>query len=397
MNLARRTALVSGSQTSETRGKAKQLRDEGIPVINFAAGELDIDTCDAIKAATKQAIDAGHSKYTDTLGIAKLKEAIAGRVLRDTGVRYETDEVGVTVGAKQALFETAMVLFEDGDEVIIPAPYWVTFPMQVMLAGAIPVIFDTAPSGFQLDPARLEKLITPKTKGILLNTPNNPTGVVYDRATLEAVAALAIKHDLWVVFDECYGQLTYSPYIHHNIVSLVPELRSRTVVINSFSKTYSITGWRVGFVCGPREVIKAIKGLQSHTTSNTCSIVQYGALAALDMENDAFVQHVRALLAERRNCAVEAIRGISGVSCPTPQGAFYIFLDVGRKLGMTYRGRPVPDVEALSTLLLEVAHVAVVAGSGFGADQHVRISYALSKEEVTLGLSRMGQLLDELE
>ncbi len=394
--LSERTKQIKGSQTSGMRNRAKRLAEQGVAVVNFAAGELDLDTSDSIRRETKRAVDARRNQYTDTLGVAELRKGLAAKVSAKTGVTYTPDEVGVTAGAKQALYNAAMVLFQAGDEVIIPAPYWVTFPAQVVLAGATPVFLPTEQTGFQIDPIALAARVTPKTRGILLNTPHNPTGAVYDAATLRAVAALALEKDLVVVFDECYESLVYAPAEHHNIVRLVPEMKGRTVLVNSFSKTYCMTGWRVGYVAAPAPVIKAMSDLQGHTTSNPCNLAQYAALAALDPANDSFVDDVRRVLGERRDRAIAIARQIPNAASPTPGGAFYLFLDLGWYIGKGYRGQVMADVDALAEALLEHAHVAVVAGSGFGSARHVRISYAVSTEHVEDGMQRIKRFLEQV-
>ena len=395
--LAERMKNLAGSQTSGMRNKAKELRELGVNVINFAAGELDLPTSPAIKQAVHEAVDADRTQYTDTMGIRPLRERLAERVSRTTGVAYSVEEVGVTAGAKQALYNAAMVLFDPGCEVIIPAPYWVTFPVQVALAGATPVFLPTEHNNFQIDLAELAGRITPRTRGIILNTPHNPTGVVYGRTTLEGIAALAIKHDFMVIFDECYEQLVYAPYEHHNIVKLVPEMKSRTVLINSFSKTYCMTGWRAGFMSAPKQIIKAASSLQGHVTSNPSNLAQYGALAGLDAVNEPFLKNVQDVLRTRRDCATRLVQQIPCVRCGVPQGAFYLFPDVSQLLGRSYKGKPISNVDALAELLLEHAHVAVVAGSAFGSDRHVRISYAVSTKDVEAGLIQFRQFVEGLD
>ncbi len=394
--LAERMKNLAGSQTSGMRNKAKQLRERGINVINFAAGELDLPTSPAIKQAVHEAVDADLTQYTDTLGIRPLRERLAERVSQITGVPYSADEVGVTAGAKQALYNAAMVLFDPGCEVIIPAPYWVTFPVQIALAGAVPVFLPTEANHFLIDLAELARRITSRTRGIILNTPHNPTGVVYDRSTLEGIAGLAMKHDFTVIFDECYEQLVYPPHEHQNIVKLVPEMKSRTVLINSFSKTYCMTGWRAGFMSAPKQVIKAASNLQGHVTSNPSNLAQYGALAALDTINEPFLKHIQEVLLARRECALKLVQQIPHILCTTPQGAFYLFPDVSQLLGRSHKSKPIADVDALAELLLEEAHVAVVAGSAFGSDHHVRISYAVSIEDVEEGLVRIRRFVEGL-
>jgi aspartate aminotransferase len=394
--LAERTRQITGSQTSGMRNKAKQLREAGIDVINLAAGELDFDTSPTIKLATKQAIDDGRTQYTDTMGIRQLREKLAERVSARTGVPYSADEVGVTAGAKQGLFNAALVLFQPGDEVIIPAPYWVTFPVQVTLAGAKPVFLQTEAHDFQINPRELEALITTRTRGIILNTPHNPTGAVYDRSVLEQLAAIAQKHDLWVVFDECYEELVYDPWVHRNIVRLAPDIKERTILINSFSKSYCITGWRAGFVAAAAPVMKAMANLQSHTTSNACSLVQQSMLSALNPDNQAFADHTRSVLRERRERAVELARGIPRVTCVAPRGAFYLFLDVSKLLGSRFHGELISTVDKLAELLLGEAHVAVVAGDAFGSNKHVRVSYAASADQVEEGIKRITRFASQL-
>ena len=394
--LAARMRSLAGSQTSGMRNKAKQLRERGIDVINFAAGELDLPTSPAIKQGAREAIDADRTQYTETLGIHALRERIAERVSRSTGVPYSPEEVGVTAGAKQALYNAAMVLFDPGCEVIIPAPYWVTFPVQVALAGATPVFLPTEHTRFQIDLAELADRITSRTRGLILNTPHNPTGAVYTRPILEGIAALALKHDLNVIFDECYEHLVYPPHTHHNIVRLVPEMKERTVLVNSFSKTYCMTGWRVGFLSGPKPVIKAASNLQGHVTSNPSNLAQYGALAALEAVNGAFVNNVREVLQARRERALELIGQIPQIHCVVPEGAFYLFPDISRLLGKCHQGKRIADVDALAELFLEEAHVAVVAGSAFGSDRHVRISYAVGTKDVEEGLIRIRRFVEGL-
>ena len=333
--LADRARALSGSQTSGMRIRARKLQAEGVRVVNFAAGELDQDTSPIIKEATRRAIDSGRTQYTDTLGIRELREGLARKVSRKTGVPYGVEEVGFTAGAKQALFNAVFVAFQTGDEVIIPAPYWVTFPEQVRLAGATPVFLATEGHGFQVDLDDLARLITPRTRGLLLNTPHNPTGVVYGAQVLEGIARLAIEHDLTCLFDECYDELVYPPSVHHNIVKLVPEMKGRTVLVGSFSKTYCMAGWRAGFVAAPQPIIKAIANLQSHTASNASNLVQYAALAALEPGNDAFVAGVRDQLRTQRATAMGLLEKIPPRHVRRPGW---------RVLPLPGRQRPAPEV-----------------------------------------------------
>jgi aspartate aminotransferase len=378
------------------RNRARKLRAEGVHVVNFAAGELDQDTSLLVKQGARQAIDAGRTQYTDTLGIRELRERLAEKVTRKTGVTYTADEVGFTAGAKQGLFNANLVLFGPGDEVIIPAPYWVTFPEQVRLAGATPVFVPTVHNDFQINLDELSRSITSRTRGIILNTPHNPTGTVYSAEVLEGIGRLALQHDLICIFDECYDELVYTPAAHRNIVGLIPEMKARTVLVGSFSKTYCIAGWRAGFVAAPQPVIKAVANLQSHIASNPCNLVQFAALAALDPANDAFVAGIREQLTHQRAAALEAVGKIPYLSCVVPWGAFYLFPDVSGLLGKSWRGQPVETVDRLAEMLLEHAHIAIVPGSAFGADHHIRISYAIPTAEIVTGLSRLDQFVRQL-
>ena len=395
--LAERIKTLVGSQTSGMRSRARHLRDLGVPVINLAAGELDGDTSPLVKAAAHEAVVSGRNQYTETMGLHPLRERLAERATHRTGVTYTADEVGVTAGAKQGLFNAAMVLFQPGDEVMISAPFWVTFPQQVRLAGATPVFLPTAARRFQIDVGELARRITPRTRGLILNTPHNPTGAVYAPETLVGVAELVLRHDLVCIFDECYDELVYAPARHANIVRLVPVMKDRTVLVGSFSKTYRMAGWRVGFVCAPGPIVRAMSDLQSHTTSNACSIAQYAALAALDPANDGFVSDVREALRCRRDRALGLLARVPGVDCVAPDGAFYLFPDVGGLLGRSYRGRRLDGVDAFAEALLEHAHVAVVSGSAFGSDRHVRLSYAIAEDDVAEGMARIQRFVEQIE
>lgn len=396
MELSQRTQLLTPPSTGRIRGIANALKEAGVQVINFAAGELDVDTTETIKGAAKAAIDAKRNIYTPSLGLPSLRKLVAERVSRHTGVEYQPGEVGLTAGAKQALYNAAMVLFDPGDEVIIPQPYWVTFPSQVELAGARPVFLDTRPRDYHLLAADVERLLTPKTRGIIINTPNNPTGAVYAAAELETIARLALARNLAIVFDECYASLVRSGHTHANLVRLVPEVKERTILVNSFSKSHALTGWRVGYVAGPAAAIKAMENLQGHTTSNPNSIAQYAIQAALESEDGAFSTKVNRLLDERAALGRELVAGMEGITLAPVEGAFYFFLNIEAKLGKSFRGETVHHVDRLCELALEHAQVAVIAGSGFGDPSSIRASYAISTEDVALGLGRLQRFFAEI-
>jgi aspartate aminotransferase len=396
MVLADRTKNITASSTSRMRELANDLKKSGIDVINFAAGELDGDADDVIKTAAKEAIDAGCNKYTPTLGRKELREAIAQHVSRLCGTTYRFDEIAVTAGAKQALYNSAMVLCNPGDEVIIPKPYWVTFPAQVRLAGASPVFVDTKLSGYRLVAADIENAVTPSTKAIIVNSPNNPTGVVYDPEEITRIAELALQRKIWILFDECYSELVRPGVTHRNIVQLVQAAKAQTILINSFSKSHGVTGWRIGYACGPRDVIGAMENLQGHTTSNPCSISQFAAEAALRNDDGKFIHRVNAVLAERLRMAMNIVKSMRDVRCAPAEGAFYLFLNVEGKFGKSYRGRAIENIETICELILSEANVAVVSGDSFGDPTGLRVSYAIETGQVEEGLQRIKRLFDSM-
>ena len=279
--LADRTTKIAPPGTSTMREVANDLKRSGVDFINFAAGELDCETSDLMKAAARLAIDEGRNKYTPTLGTKELRERVAEQVSERCSIHYGADEVGVTAGAKQELYNAAMVLFNPGDEIIIPQPFWVTFPAQVRMAGPIPVFVDTTKTGYQLDPEDLERAITLATKAVIINSPNNPTGVIYEHEALRRISHIALERQIWIIFDECYSELVREGATHRNVVQLIQETKGQTILVNSFSKSHAITGWRLGYACGPKRVISAMETFQGHTTSNPCTISQHAAAVVL--------------------------------------------------------------------------------------------------------------------
>jgi aspartate aminotransferase len=394
MLLAERTQRITPSSTSRMRELANELRKSGVDVINFAAGELDGDASDLIKNAAKIAIDKGCNKYTPTLGMKQLREGIAELVSKRCGTPYRADEIGVTAGAKQALYNAAMVLFNPGDEVIIPRPYWVTFPAQVELSGAKPVFADTRETAYQLTAENFEKALTAATKAVIINSPNNPTGVVYEPDALFRIAQIAWERKIWIIFDECYSELVRHGVSHRNVVQLFEPVKPQTILVNSFSKSHAVTGWRIGYACGPKHVIAAMEDLQGHTTSNPCSISQYAAEAALHNDDGCFMKKVNAVLEERLRIAMLIVGSMKEISCAPAEGAFYLFLNVERKLGKSYRGQAIQNVGTLCELILSEANVAVVPGDGFGDPTSLRVSYAIGTKQVEEGLHRMKRLFD---
>ncbi|WP_218576026.1 pyridoxal phosphate-dependent aminotransferase [Pseudomonas sp. SK] len=388
--LALRNDLVVAPSTSRMRGIANELKERGESVINFAAGELDFDTLDSLKQAAIEAIKGKCNTYTPALGEKKIRQQLAAHVSEQLGVAYAWNEVGMTAGAKQALYNAAMVLINPGDEVIIPIPYWVTFPTQIELAGGKPVLVDTRPEGYQLTAERVAAAITPQTRAILINTPNNPTGAVYDSEALRRIGELAIRHDLWIIFDECYSRLIRNGGEHHSIVTLMPELKERTVIVNSFSKSMALTGWRLGYVSAPEQVIKAMENLQGHTTSNPNVVAQVAVSRALDDSAD-FIATANAILDARLQVLHEALAGIEHLRVAPAMGAFYVFADIQWFIGRSYGDKQVRSTDELVELILAEAKVAVVSGAGFGDPSGIRISYAVSDADVATGMQRLRE------
>ena len=384
------------SPTVSLDGRVKELRSQGVDIVNFSAGEPDFPTPDHVKEAAKRAIDANFTRYTPVAGIPELRRAIAAKLARENGLSYEPSEIVVSNGGKQALYNAIMALCDPGDEVMILAPYWVSYPEQVRLAGGEPVFVPTdAGRGFHLDPDALARRVTARTRVIVLNSPNNPTGAVLGADELEAVADLARRHDLWVVSDEIYEHLIYDGRRHVSIASL-PGMKERTVLINGLSKAYAMTGWRVGYAAAPRPVAEAMAALQGHGSSGISSISQAAAVAALEGPS-GFIQEMVAEYDRRRRHIVRRLNALPGVRCSEPEGAFYVFAEVNELLSRAAAVRPDlrTDVD-LAGWLLEAARVAVVPGSGFGWPGAIRLSYATSLEQIDEGLDRMERALAQL-
>ncbi len=394
--LAERARRLRPSPTLAIAARARALRAQGIDVLSFSAGEPDFDTPERVKAAAIRALSEGRTKYTDTAGIPELRAAICAKLRRDNGLDYEPGEVIASVGAKHTLYNICAVLVDPGDEVLVPAPYWVSYTEQVRLVDGRPVTVPTDEArGFQLDVAALRAAVTPRTRAIILNTPNNPTGAVYDRAELAAVAHLAAERDLWVVSDECYEPLSYEGRVP-SIATLGPEARARTLVVQTCSKAYAMTGWRIGYAAGPRAVIQAMADFQSQCTSNPASIAQWAAVEALAGPQDD-VAKMAGEFDRRRRAIVAGLNAIPGWRCAMPQGAFYVFPDVSRLFGRRWRGGVLAASADVAAFLLEEARVAVVPGADFGSDRHVRLSYACGLPAIEEGLRRIQAACARLE
>jgi aspartate aminotransferase len=397
--LADRLKTLAPSSTLAVQAKAAELRRRGVDVISFGAGEPDFDTPERIKDAAIQAMRRGQTKYTEVGGIPELRAAVCHKFKRDNGLDYEPADVLVSCGAKHTLFNMAVALLNPGDEVLVPSPYWVSYPEQARLVGAVPVAVPTQEAtGFDLDPDRLRAAVTPRTKVIVLNSPNNPTGAVFSPAALAAVARLAVERDLFIVSDECYEALTFEGR-HVSIAALDPEVKARTLVVNTCSKAYAMTGWRLGFAAGPRVLIRAMTDVQSQVTSNPSSVTQWAAVEALVGPQDE-VAKMAGEFDRRRRVIVHGLNALPDVSCVMPKGAFYVFANVAGLFGRSWKAadgtRTLKGSVDVTAFLLEEAKVAVVPGVDFGSDDHVRLSYATSEALIREGLTRMAAALPRL-
>src|SRR5512143_447422 len=396
MGISKRAQAVKPSPTLATAAKAKAMKAQGIDVVDFGVGEPDFDTPDNVKQAGIQAIQKGFTKYTPAGGIDDLKEAVIDKFKRDNGLAYERSQILISCGAKHSLYNIAEALFDPGDEVIIPSPYWVSYPDQVILNDATPIIVETTEDeGFKLSAKKLENAVTHKTKAVILNSPSNPTGLAYDKKTLEEIAAVAVKHKLYVISDEIYEKLIYDGFQHFSIASLGPEIKDLTIVVNGVSKSHAMTGWRIGYAAGPQNVITAMANIQSQSTSNPTSISQKAAVEALRGPQD-FIQVMNSEFDKRRKYMVERLNRITGISCLMPVGAFYAFPRVSPLFGKSANGKLIRNSSDLATYLLEEAKVALVSGDAFGADAYIRLSYATSMEIIVKGLDRIERAVNKL-
>lgn len=387
MKLASRVNQVTPSLTLAIDSLAKEMKRNGEDVCSFSAGEPDFDTPTHIKAAAKKALDEGKTRYGPAAGEPGLRKAIAEKLLRDNQLAYNADNVIVTNGGKQSLYNLIMALIEAGDEVIIPAPYWLSYPEMVTLAGGTSVIVNTSlENHYKITPEQLEAAITPKTKLFVFNSPSNPTGIVYTPEEIAALAKIVVKKDILVVSDEIYEKILYDGAIHRSIASFGPEIFQRSIISNGFAKAFSMTGWRVGYIAGPVEIVKAMTKIQGHSTSNVCTFAQYGAIAALESPQDCIEEMVKAF-SDRRQYILERVRSLPGLNCPTPNGAFYVFIDISQT-GLKSRD--------FCQKLLETQKVAAIPGIAFGADDCIRLSYATDLKTIEKGFDRIDQFIGSL-
>ena len=397
LKLASRLDPIKPSITLAVTAKAAKLKADGIDVVSFGAGEPDFDTPDHIKDAARAALDKGVGKYTDVAGILALRKAIAAELAAVHKTEIAADQILVSTGAKHSLFNLFMALLDPGDEVLIPAPYWVSYPDMVMLAGGRPVVLETrAEDDFAVTAAQVAAACSPRTRAIVLNNPSNPTGAVYSQSQIAALAKVVVDHDLLVISDDIYRQLVYGDAEYVSIAAVSPELAKRTVLVDGVSKTYAMTGWRIGYTAGPLPLIKAMTKIQGQSTSNPTHISQIAALAALTGSQDC-VARMRAAFDEWRKEMVKLLRAIPAVSCREPKGAFYAFPDVSAFVGKkSPEGSILDDDVQLCDWLVEVGKVAVVPGSGFGAPGFVRLSYACSMANIQDGVGRLAKALGAL-
>ena len=399
MKLADRVNKIQPSPTLSIDAKAKALKAQGIDIVGFGAGEPDFDTPDNIKAAGKKAIEAGFTKYMPVGGADDLKDAIIAKMKRDNGLDYTRDEISVACGAKHSLYNISQALIQEGDEVIIPGPYWVSYPDQIVLAGGTPVFVMTdEATGFKMTPEQLDQAITPKTKYLILNSPSNPTGSTYLAEELKALGQVLLKHPhVYVVSDDIYEKLIYDGIVFSTIAQVVPELKPRTIVVNGVSKAYAMTGWRIGWACGPKEIMGAMTKMQSQSTSNATSIAQKASVEALNGSQDALPPMV-AEFEKRRTYIVDRLNAIPDVTCFRSNGAFYAFPNFSRVYGKsTPSGKKIENSSDFAAYLLEDANVALVPGVAFGDDRYARLSYAISMETIKKGIDRIEVAIKNLK
>jgi aspartate aminotransferase len=397
VRLATRVAKIKPSETLAITAKANALKAEGRDVIGFGAGEPDFDTPANIKQAAIKAIEAGFTKYTPVGGTDELKDAIINKLKRDNSLDYKRSQIVVSCGAKHSLYNLAQALFEQGDEVIIPAPYWVSYPDIVVLAGGTPVILNTLEKDrFKINPQQLKAAITPNTRALIINGPSNPTGAAYSPEELKAIASVLIDEDILIITDDIYEKILYTKYPFANIASVESKLKDRTIVVNGVSKAYAMTGWRIGYAAGPEEIIAAVNKIKSQNTSNPTSISQKASVEALNGDQ-SIVSMMVGEFQKRRDVIVAALNDIPNVKCLSPEGAFYVFPNVSGVYGRSFKGKKIAGSTELIDYLLDEANVATVPGAAFGSDDHIRLSYATSLKNIEEGVKRIKNAIAKLD
>lgn len=395
MSIANRAKGVSPSLTLAITAKSKKMKEDGIDVISFSAGEPDFNTPDYIIEAAKVALDKGMTKYTPSSGTLNLRKAICEKLKKDNNLDYSPNQIVVSNGAKHSLYNAMQAIVNPGDEVIIPAPYWLTYPELVKLSDGIPVAVNTCEkNGFKLTAEELEKAITPKTKALIFNSPSNPTGSVYSKAEITALAKVIEKAGIYVISDEIYEKLVYDGAQHYSIAECSPKLYEKTVIVNGVSKTYAMTGWRIGYTASNKEIANAIDNMQSHTTSNANSIAQYATQVALSSEKgNEFLRVMQDAFTKRRQFMLERIKAMSIVSCVEPHGAFYVMMKVSGLFNKAIDGKVMKTAQDVAELMLDKVNVAVIPGESFGADEYIRLSYAISEKDIKTGLDSIEKFV----
>lgn len=397
LSLSKMAQGIKDSPTLALSAKAKELKKQGVDIIGFGAGEPDFDTPEYIKNAAKEALDKGLTKYTAASGIIELKEAVCKKLKDDNGLDYEPSQIVISTGAKQALFNSLTTIVNPGDEVIIPAPYWVSYEELVKMVNGTPIIVHTKEeNGFKISKEQLEAACTEKTKALLLNNPNNPNGSIYTKEDLQDIADLAVEKQFYVISDEIYEKLIYGGQEHISIAALGDKIKDQTIIINGLSKAYAMTGWRMGYSASNKEIAKTIGSIQSHSTSNPCSIAQYASVEAFRIGQEQQKAMVKEF-DKRRVYMYEKINSIDGISCLLPQGAFYIMVNISKLFGKSFDGEVINNSDDFSRILLDKVKVVVIPGSAFGDTNYVRLSYAMGMDSIVEGLDRIENFVKGLK
>jgi aspartate aminotransferase len=396
VNISKRVQSIKPSPTLAIDAKAKALKEQGIDIINFGVGEPDFDTPQSIKNAAINAINSGFTKYCPVPGTLEIKNAIIEKLKRDNDLVYTPEQIIVSSGAKHSLYNLFQSIIDDGDEVIVPAPYWVSYPDMIALAGGKPVIIQTTDkTNFKATPETIEKVLTKKTKAIVINSPSNPTGVTYSQEELKTIADVCVKHKIFIISDDIYEKLVYDKFKFISIAQVSPQAKELTIVINGVSKAYAMTGWRIGYTAGPKDIISAMSKIQSQSTSNACSISIKAAVEALNGSQEC-VENMRKEFEKRRDYIVTRLNSIHGITCRKPEGAFYVFPNVKELLGKTFDSKTINTDLEFADYLLNYAKIAVVPGTAFGAEGYIRLSYATSIENIKSGMDRLETALKKV-
>ena len=397
MQLSEKALAISPSLTLKITAMAKEMKARGLDVVGFGAGEPDFDTTQHIKDAAVEAIRIGMTKYTPASGTLELKKAVCANLKRNHGLSYEPNQIVISNGAKHSLFNTFQAIVNPGDEVLVIAPYWLTYPELVKMAGGVPVYVEAKESNnFEPLAADIEAAVTERTKAIIVNNPSNPCGCIYSQKTLGDIAEIAQKHDFFIVSDEIYGELVYDGNKHLSIANLSDDAYARTILVNGLSKTYAMTGWRIGYTASTPEIAKIMGSYQSHATSNPCSVAQFAGVEALMGPQDE-IRKMREEFNERRKLMVKLVNAIDGLSCVTPMGAFYVMMNISKLKGRRLEGKEIKGSVDFAEKLLEKKLTAVIPGAAFGADDFVRLSYAVSRENIEKGIKRIAEFVAMLD